>query len=621
MVARRTLPDCAAVASWRVPLPSGWTTPVITSVLARLFAGLLAVALCGGEARAQCQIRSTELPVTMVSMQPVVTARINGSEAKFIIDSGAFYSLITPAAAEQFKLNPHRAPEWLRVEGIGGRAEAHVVRVERFELKNTVFPNVEFIVSGSEPGANAIGLLGQNFLGTDDVEYDLAHGVIRLIHPLSGCEHAQMAYWARSEPVVEIDLRTRRGNYAVDTSSSALINGVKVRVKFDTGATASLLSLDTAKEAGLKPGGEGVVPAGSMRGIGRGEIPTWIGRFKEFNLGGESIKNTRLRFGDMGLDDTDMLIGSDFFLSHHIYVANSQGKLYFTYNGGPAFDLSIPGAPLQAHADNTQATSPASDELAQPTDAGGYARRAAAYVARQDYPHALDDYSRACELDPKVGAYFLQRGQVRLQLRQQFLAMGDFNDAIRLDPNDVDARIARARLHLAGNDKAAARADLDAANAVAAGQANLRLELGHLYMRLDQPEAAIAQYDLWIAAHQQDSQLEAALNNRCWARALLGIELDKALDDCDAALDTKRGFAAALDSRGLVHLRRGELDRALKDYDEALRIRPKTAWALYGRGIVHLRQGDKDAGNADIAAAKALRPAIDADAQRYGIGP
>ena len=35
-----------------------------------------------------------------------------------------------------------------------------------------------------------------------------------------------------------------------------------------------------------------------------------------------------------------MLIGADFFLSHRIYVASSQRKLYFTYNGGPVFNLA-----------------------------------------------------------------------------------------------------------------------------------------------------------------------------------------------------------------------------------------------------------------------------------------
>jgi len=40
------------------------------------------------------------------------------------------------------------------------------------------------------------------------------------------------------------------------------------------------------------------------------------------------------------LPDADMLLGSDFFVSHHVFVANSQHKLYVTYNGGPVFNLT-----------------------------------------------------------------------------------------------------------------------------------------------------------------------------------------------------------------------------------------------------------------------------------------
>jgi hypothetical protein len=64
-------------------------------------------------------------------------------------------------------------------------------------------------------------------------------------------------------------------------------------------------------------------------------VQTWIAPFASFRIGDEEIRNTHLRIGDTGLRDVDMLIGADFFLSHRIYVASSQHKLYFTYNGGP----------------------------------------------------------------------------------------------------------------------------------------------------------------------------------------------------------------------------------------------------------------------------------------------
>jgi hypothetical protein len=36
-------------------------------------------------------------------------------------------------------------------------------------------------------------------------------------------------------------------------------------------------------------------------------------------------------------DNPGMVIGADFFMAHRIYVARSQGKMYFTYKGGPIF--------------------------------------------------------------------------------------------------------------------------------------------------------------------------------------------------------------------------------------------------------------------------------------------
>jgi hypothetical protein len=37
-----------------------------------------------------------------------------------------------------------------------------------------------------------------------------------------------------------------------------------------------------------------------------------------------------------------MLLGADFIRAHRIYIAKSQGKLYFSYNGGPIFQVVRP---------------------------------------------------------------------------------------------------------------------------------------------------------------------------------------------------------------------------------------------------------------------------------------
>jgi len=65
---------------------------------------------------------------------------------------------------------------------------------------------------------------------------------------------------------------------------------------------------------------------------------------ESFKIGKEEIRNTQLRVIDQagpGLTP-EMTIGADFFMSHRVFVANSQHQLYFTYNGGPVFRLDEP---------------------------------------------------------------------------------------------------------------------------------------------------------------------------------------------------------------------------------------------------------------------------------------
>ena len=129
------------------------------------------------------------------------------------------------------------------------------------------------------------------------------------------------------------------------TTGTATINGAKITVMFDTGAWNSVLSMKAAARAGVKPDTPGVVEAGYSSGIGRGRVKSYIAPFSSFKIGdGEEIKNARLRIADIDLDEGDMLLGADFFLSHHVFVANSQHRLYLTYNGGPGFQPVENGA-------------------------------------------------------------------------------------------------------------------------------------------------------------------------------------------------------------------------------------------------------------------------------------
>jgi hypothetical protein len=82
------------------------------------------------------------------------------------------------------------------------------------------------------------------------------------------CGKDSLAYWARSEPVTVIDIDPTYGPN-LQSIGTAFVNGTKIRVMFDTGAPASMLTLRAAARAGVKPDDPGVVPAGATFGIGR----------------------------------------------------------------------------------------------------------------------------------------------------------------------------------------------------------------------------------------------------------------------------------------------------------------------------------------------------------------
>lgn len=288
---------------------------------------------------AACALKTAELAVTMSGMRPVVHAQINGRDVLFVADSGAFYNVLTRSATEQFNLPLEPPPVGYTLNGLGGEAQAWFTHVMTFTILGAPLHNTEFIVVANEPGEGAVGLLGQSvFQALGDVEYDLANAVIRLVKT-HDCRNAVMAYWAKSQPysAIDIDYATPESPH---TASVAYLNGAKIRVLFDTGSATSLLTLQAAKRAGVTPASEGVVPAGEVHGFGRRAIRTWIAPFASFRIGDEEVRNTHLRIGAGTMLDVDMLIGADFFLSHRIYVANSQHKLYFTYNGGAVFNLT-----------------------------------------------------------------------------------------------------------------------------------------------------------------------------------------------------------------------------------------------------------------------------------------
>ena len=576
-------------------------------------AALLATISAHSRVDAACSLSQVaELPVTMHRMGPMIDAKINGTSVRFMADSGAFYSMISPGSAQLLHLPTQPGPNGFYIRGINGTASASVATVKTFTIAGVDIPHVQFIVAGSEVAG--FGVIGQNILGIGDVEYDLPHGVIRLMKS-GGCDRTNLAYWAagRSYSMITIEARSPQNPHTIGT---VYVNGKAIRATFDTGASTSILSLAAAARVGIKPESAGVTDGGATWGFGRKLVRTWIAPIQSFAVGdGEQIQGARIRFGAMD-GDTDMLIGADFFIAHRVYVDNKNHRLFLTYEGGPVFNLKA-----RFDGPDSKDGAPSAGTAATPADAESYSRDGAVALARDDLGAAITEFSKAIDMAPAESRYLDQRSEAYFRQGKTALGRADLDRAIKLKPNDLDALLARATTMLHDRDRAAALVDLDAADHAADAAAMERLLLGNLLTEAGQPQRAVGQFDQWIKVHPDDVRRPSALNGRCWARALAGQDLDAALRDCDAALRTRPGTPAFLDSRGVVQLRRGEWVKAVADFDAGLAKQPKMAWSLYGRGIAKLHTGDVAGGKMDMDAALAIRPRIADDAKAYGITP
>jgi len=126
---------------------------------------------------------------------------------------------------------------------------------------------------------------------------------------------------------------------------------------------------------------------------------------------------------------------------------------------------------------------------------------------------------------------------------------------------------------------------------------------------------AIRDYDQAIRLNRNFAH---AINNRCWARAVIG-RLHDALKDCNRAITLQPQVGNTYENRAMIYLKMGQLKSAIADYDAALKLDPDSADDLYGRGIAKLKSGDVAGGRADIEAGKAKKSWVVEEFIRYGI--
>jgi clan AA aspartic protease (TIGR02281 family) len=233
---------------------------------------LVALAIASGQAFAvepfpdNCKlVRQAGLPFLPARGHIAVAVTVNGQPLHFIVDTGGFYSTITPAMVEQLGLHPANIRDDIKISDAGGAQARKFARIDDLVIGTTRARGVTLMIGNGGRGED--GALAPEMLRNFDLDFDMGARTLNLFKPHPCSDHA--VYWTDDYSAVPFDI-TDQGHIRF----AVTLNGVAMRAILDTGAPATLIgdeiaaplhSQDTSDGAMALAGGSGGALQGSPR--------------------------------------------------------------------------------------------------------------------------------------------------------------------------------------------------------------------------------------------------------------------------------------------------------------------------------------------------------------------
>ena len=273
-------------------------------------------------------------------------------------------------------------------------------------------------------------------------------------------------------------------------------------------------------------------------------------------------------------------------------------------------------AAVQAHKLDRMAELYATIIAVKPDDPLRYLNRAVFYEITFQRELALADLDKAVSLDASESTLLRRAGLLR-DMGRKDKAAADLQAVLGLDPSSKVALTQLGLLQIDAGHKDEALAPinehLESADEDKPDWESVKAEL---LAQAGDADGAIAAISEAVAVKSANAQF---LNQRCWIKGTLAVQLDSALADCTRAIELTDDNTAALDSRAMVYFRLNRLSEALADLDAALDRNPTQASSLYLRAVIERKLGKTESADKDVADARLLEPRLDEEFARWKI--
>jgi tetratricopeptide (TPR) repeat protein len=231
-----------------------------------------------------------------------------------------------------------------------------------------------------------------------------------------------------------------------------------------------------------------------------------------------------------------------------------------------------------------------------------YDRGLAAYN-RKEYDTAIREYTEAIRIDPNYVNAYVERGIAYRYKGDNDRAIADYTDAIRLNSINALAYYNRGLAYYYKGDYDRAIGDYTDAIRLNPNDVNAYYNRGIAYKNKGDNDRAIGDY---TDAIRLNPNYTNAYNNRGLAYQDKR-DYDRAIADYSDAIRLNPDYAIAYYNRGLVYYNKRDYDLAIADNTEAIRLNPNYANAYDNRGLAYRYKGDNDRAIADHTEAIRLK--------------
>jgi len=258
------------------------------------------------------------------------------------------------------------------------------------------------------------------------------------------------------------------------------------------------------------------------------------------------------------------------------------------------------------------------DEKTVPQTAGAFLDRGMLFAGRDDPQLAIEDFTEALKLDPNLAAAYCNRGSAYHSMFFKTKnggdldkAIADFTQAIKLAPNYADAYIGRGYGYYSKGDYDKAIADCTQPIKLEPNNAERYIQRGEMYSLMRYTDNWRGSYDKAIADYTQAIKLDP--NNADWydirgGEYSINEEYNKAIADWTQAIKLDPNNARRYSSRGMVYKFDKDYDKAIADYTQAIKLEPNNAERYSDRGDVYYDMKDYNKAIADFTQAIKLDP-------------